>query len=123
MAETLSKSVLINGIFSIREMIILTEHESPKYIIKIHDTFLGRCVSRRRPKTSVAFPSRNVVIIDKIKTAKVVVLIPPAVDPGDPPIIIRMISKNLPDSVKTARSTVLNPAVLELTDWNNDIAI
>ena len=45
-----------------------------------------------------------------IRTANVVVFIPPAVEPGEPPISIT-------DACFIAlRSTVLNPAVLNVTD-------
>ena len=69
-----------------------------------------------RPNTSVDFRFFDVVITDNRSTAKVVVLIPPAVEPGEPPIIMstRMIKRPL--SVMAARSIVLNPAVLALTD-------
>lgn len=48
-------------------------------------------------------------------TTKVVVFIPPAVDPGFPPIIIRIIVNNIEPSVKDAVSSVLKPAVLGVT--------
>ena len=43
------------------------------------------------------------------------VLIPPAVDPGDPPIIIKIIVKNLPALVIPDVDILLNPAVLGVT--------
>ncbi len=52
------------------------------------------------------------------RTQKVVVLIPPAVDPVDPPINIRHTITNREPSFSPARSTVLKPAVLTDTDWN-----
>lgn len=55
-------------------------------------------------------------MIESINTANVVVLMPPAVEPADPPIIIRHMRINLPASVIFASSTVLKPAVLALTD-------
>ena len=51
-------------------------------------------------------------------TAIVVVLIPPAVDPGLPPINIKRIIRNWLDSCMAVRSAVLKPAVLVVTDWN-----
>ena len=41
---------------------------------------------------------------------------PPAVDPGDPPISISNIIIAFEGSVIAARSAVLNPAVLGVTD-------
>jgi hypothetical protein len=48
-------------------------------------------------------------------TAAVVVFIPPAVDPGDPPISISMMIRARPALVMAVRSTVLKPAVLGVT--------
>ena len=53
----------------------------------------------------------------------VVVFIPPAVEPGEPPISIRMIISISPVSVSRVRSAVLNPAVLGVTDWNREVQI
>ena len=49
------------------------------------------------------------------KTARVVVFIPPAVEPGEPPISIRKIMMALEDSVIAVKSAVLKPAVLGVT--------
>ena len=54
-------------------------------------------------------------------TANVVVFIPPAVDPGDPPISINIVVIAIPTSVMDNWSTVLNPAVLGVTDWNMEL--
>ena len=51
-----------------------------------------------------------------MRTATVVVLIPPAVEPGEPPIIIRTIIVAMEGSCSAVQSTVLNPAVLVVTD-------
>ena len=48
-------------------------------------------------------------------TASVLVLMPPAVEPGLPPMNIRMAERNLLPSVRAAVSTLLNPAVLGVT--------
>ena len=50
-----------------------------------------------------------------IMTASVTVLIPPAVEPGDPPMNIRRIKINLLDGDSAAISMVLKPAVLAVT--------
>ena len=56
----------------------------------------------------------------KIKP-NVVVLIPPAVDTGDAPIIIKIIKHKIELWWNELISNVLNPAVLALTDWKNEI--
>jgi len=49
---------------------------------------------------------------------KVVVLSPPAHEPGEPPITISPIIINRDMFVKLEISTELNPAVRQVTDWN-----
>ena len=51
-------------------------------------------------------------------TAIVVVFRPPAVEPGLPPISIRISESNVPESERFERSIVLKPAVLVVTDIN-----
>ena len=51
-----------------------------------------------------------------------VVLIPPAVDPGLPPINMRNMVSILLLSVSAAVSTVLNPAVLAVTEPNKELS-
>ena len=62
-------------------------------------------------------------MVDENKTAIVVVFIPPAVEPGEPPINIRMIIRYKPVSLIKVRFIVLKPAVLGVTDWNKDAKI
>ena len=59
-------------------------------------------------------------INDNIITAKLVVLTPPAVEPGLPPITISIIVRSIDPSDNSAILTVLNPAVLGVIDWKND---
>lgn len=82
--------------FSILDMIIAAENENVIYKKKMQVAFLVMKSSRRLPNTSVDFLLRNVVMTERTKTAKVVVLIPPAVEPGEPPISIRLIIRNRP---------------------------
>ena len=56
-------------------------------------------------------------------TAIVVVLIPPAVEPEEPPTNINIIMINCVVSLIFDKSTVLNPAVRAVTDWNNELKI
>ena len=52
-------------------------------------------------------------------TAKATVLIPPAVDPGEPPISIRTYEANEPPSERLAWSKEAKPAVRRVTDSKN----
>ena len=55
-------------------------------------------------------------IVAKNMVPKVVVLIPPAVEPGEPPININIIMIKAVVSCSIDMSTELNPAVLVITD-------
>ena len=57
------------------------------------------------------------------RMAMVVVFIPPAVDPGEPPISIKIIAIVLPGSDICEKSAVLNPAVLVVMDSNKETVI
>jgi len=57
------------------------------------------------------------------RTTNVVTLIPPAVEPGQAPINIRIITKNNVALVSIPVSVVLKPAVLEVTDRNMALII
>ena len=56
-------------------------------------------------------------------TTMVVTLIPPAVEPGAPPINIKTMVKSLLPSVIAPVSTELNPAVLGVTEQNREFKI
>lgn len=71
----------------------------------------------------VGYPIWYSKVAQEIRTARVVVLIPPAVDPGLPPTSMRRIIRNWPDSRMEERSAVLKPAVRVVTDWNKDTRI
>ena len=58
--------------------------------------------------------------MDRTKMAKVVVLIPPVVEPVEPPMSIRQMDKNLLLSVNSFKGSVLKPAVRTVTDWNRE---
>ena len=63
------------------------------------------------------------VMTERNRTANVAVFIPPAVEPGEPPMSIRIIMIADPDSSIAARSVVLNPAVLVVTDWKSALIV
>lgn len=52
---------------------------------------------------------------------KVDVLIPPAVDPDEPPMNMRNTISNSVGVASSAMFTELKPAVRGVTDWNNDV--
>lgn len=56
--------------------------------------------------------------IDFINTKKVVVLIPPPVEPGDAPINMIIINKIIVGTVNRVMSIMLKPAVLPEIVWN-----
>ncbi|OIP90054.1 MAG: hypothetical protein AUK26_10315 [Syntrophaceae bacterium CG2_30_58_14] len=53
-------------------------------------------------------------------SAKLVVLIPPPVEPGDAPMNMRMIMTRTVGLVSRPMSTVLNPAVRGVIDWKRE---
>ena len=79
----------------------------------------SRCTARdsRLPNTFTAVSPRTSVTMMKKSTANVVILMPPAVPAGPPPMNIKMsITNQLVESI-AAISMLLNPAVLVCTDW------
>ena len=76
--------------------------------------------STLRPKNCKLSLCRNVEAAFAIKTASVVVFIPPAVEPGEPPTIIRNIKTACDTPVIAESVTVLKPAVLGVTDWKRE---
>ena len=82
------------------------------YMIIIDDAVLITESSILLLKQSAFCFLLNTAIVFAINTAIVVVFIPPAVDPGEPPMIIRIIVIVLPVSDSFPKSVVLNPAVL-----------
>ena len=56
-----------------------------------------------------------------ISTKKVVVLMPPPVDPGDAPTNINTIMTSRPALLKPLRSTVEKPAVRAVMLWKNAV--
>ena len=73
-------------------------------------------------KTFISSCPFKTLLINKKAVAKVVVLIPPPVDPGDAPINISEMSKNWDASVIELIFIVLNPAVLAEALWKKDDA-
>ena len=86
------------------------------YIKKTVAAFLSTSPFILRPKKLASSLRRKVAIAIANNTAIVVVFIPPAVEPGLPPISIKIIVINCPASLIDVKSTVLNPAVRGVTD-------
>ena len=87
--------------------------ESPQddngyFLIAVSSSLL---LNTLQPAASIRFARTNT-----IRTTTVVVLIPPAVAPGLPPMNIRIIVTSLLPSVNAPVSVVLNPAVLAVTE-------
>ena len=73
------------------------------------------------PKTSVSSLPRITEITVKTKIAQVTVFNPPAVDPGEPPISIKITVKILLANVIPLVEILLKPAVLGVTDAKNEL--
>ena len=80
---------------------------------------LLRCINRLETPTSGTVVVDGHDIMDP-RTDMVVVLTPPAVEPGEPPMNIKSIIKSIEGPVNCAILQELNPAVLAVTDWNTD---
>ena len=117
-AETVSNRTDSTGRLSIAEIMIVALSTSTRYIIKMQDAALAMSSSSLRPKHSIFFLCLKVEITLSTSTAAVVIFIPPAVEPVEPPISIRQIIRRILPSENAARSTVLKPAVRIVTDWN-----
>ena len=94
--------------------------ESSKLIKNTVLAFLIESSSILLPKIFKPLLLRNADQIYKSITIMVVVLIPPAVDPGLPPTNINITVKSLVGSEYDAVSVVLNPAVLGVTEPNTE---
>ena len=107
--------------------ILLIMHAAPKNSSKYRTKI---AVALRTVSAGILLPNivasswcLNTDMADSERIANVVVFIPPAVDPGDPPISISMIVRISPAPLSVFWSAVLNPAVLVVTDWNRDYRI
>ena len=81
-------------------------------LVQVEEAHIKACVSG----SCNAQKTVEMCIRDREKiTAMVVVFIPPAVDPGEPPMSIKTIMSIWPASVIFVRSAVLKPAVLCLS--------
>ena len=93
---------------------------SMRYMLKIVAAVLTAPEPTLRPKNCGLSRRRKVATALASRTAKVVVFIPPAVEPGEPPTSISKIIMARDASVIAVRSMVLKPAVLGETAWKKE---
>ncbi len=67
-----------------------------------------------------SWPFRRLRII-KSRRVKLVVLMPPPVEPGEAPMNMRTINRRIDALVSWPMSTVLKPQVLAVTDWKREL--
>ena len=87
-ADEASKKAVGMGMPSTVLMKIPPNKKRIRYIIRIAAAFFIVSGGKRRPKHWALSRRRNTEIMAINRTAAVVVFIPPAVEPGDPPISI-----------------------------------
>ena len=98
---------------------MLTPKNRSAYITKMASAWRTVSSGMRRDWHSTSPRMRRTETIAMSSAKAVVVLMPPAVDPGAPPVIIkRTMMQRLP-SLKSSMSIVLNPAVRVVTDWKS----
>ena len=115
-AEPVSNKQVSRGKFSNLLIKMPLDRNKNIYINKIAPALRTASSGILLPKHSTSFFLENTEMAARKITAKVVVFIPPAVDPGEPPISIRSIIIKTPDSSICERSVELKPAVLVVTD-------
>ncbi len=76
----------------------------------------------RRPKKWPSSRRLNTAMALAKSTATVVVFMPPAVEPGEPPMSMSTMVTARARPLKAVRSAVLKPAVRGVMDWNRLIS-
>ena len=115
-AEAVSNMAERTGTFSTLLIIIPLVRNNVMYISEIVAALRTVSVPILLPKKWVSSFFLKTENAEENSTAIVVVFMPPAVDPGEPPINIRIMVNTRPASLKAARFTVLKPAVLGVMD-------
>ena len=114
-AEAASNRHFSKGKSSTMLMIMPPVQKRVMYKSRMDEAFFTTfCSSLLPKKCEYSFLRKTDKALANI-TATVVVFIPPAVEPGDPPIIINAIIIACPASLMLVRSAVLKPAVLGVT--------
>ena len=122
-ADAVSNRQVMSGRDSTVLMTIAPMTNRERYRAKMVDAILTVWSLIRLEKAEDSSRCRNVPRALRTSTAIVVVFMPPAVEPGEPPISIRMMLINFPESENAAKSVVLKPAVLVVTDWKSEARI
>src|SRR5699024_6464400 len=104
-AETVSYKISTRGALSVIVKTKLTERIMVIDTKNIAKAFLNTSVPINLPKTTGSLSPLTTEWVDRKSTPSVVVLIPPAVDPGEPPTNIRPISIRAVESFIFARFT------------------
>ena len=122
-AEPVSNRQLVSGRDSIRLNAMPVERNNDIYMNSIAPAVRMISSGMRRLKHSTSFLRLNTLKAARKRTAIVDVFIPPAVEPEQPPISISTVISIAPGSLITEKSAVLKPAVLVVTDWNEECSI
>ena len=88
---------------------------SVRYMVRMVAALRTVSSGMRRPKKCVCFLRRKTETAVETSTASVVVFMPPAVEPGEPPTSISRMTMARPVSLMSVRSAVLKPAVRGVT--------
>ena len=116
-AEATSNIQVNIGKPSTEQIIALPTINKDKYKTKIASELLTVSSSILRLKISVLLLRLNTEMVEAKSTVTVVIFIPPAVEPEEPPISIKQIIMRIPVWLITEKSAVLKPAVLGVTVW------
>jgi len=123
-AETTSKNICIDVKPVSKNMIAVVERKvMPRKRTKIASALFTISLGMVLLETSTWFFSLIIVLMLINMTAKVVVLIPPPVEPGEAPINMSNIMKSMVAGLNLDMSTELKPAVLVVVLWNTDAII
>ena len=119
-AEPVSKRQLVSGFESIRQIAMPVDRKSVMYINSIAPAVRIVSAEIRRLKHSTSFLRRNTLRAERNNKATVDDFLHPAVEPEQPPISISTVISIALGSRITEKSAVLKPAVLVVTDWNEE---
>ena len=114
-AEALSNRHVSSGSFSTALMTIPPERNRVIYSRNTVTAFFTVSSAMRRPKKRPFSCRWKIAAAQATSTASVVVFMPPAVEPGEPPTSIRSPVSSRPFSLRRFRSSVLKPAVRGVT--------
>ena len=115
-AEAVSNRQVSIGRFSTRLMTILPSKNREMYIRNTVSAFFTVSSAIRLPKNRPFSRLRKTATAQATSTAAVVVLMPPAVEPGLPPMGLEVYVREYSVSLGDVKSAVLKPAVLFVTD-------